>query len=1123
MKTFFLQLFTIAWAVASLTGQSAEAVIEKTGTLHYENTDDFRNQWRVTCPAAEENTSRWVVAADERDGKVLRAGRRGNASAPFEFRVYSPTRQEITVFDVSRAGSLRTYTDFRLVDGPRRPIEAIRVTLALVSPDGSHSYTACVYANNDMFNKSSLRIDKLNFNSGELEHGKYKDNILFTKLDNSLKQENWYRFEFTMTRKNATERSPVNLTVCVYELENGQKGGKRGRLLKSATADLMPNLGKYVQFGMIGYTTAPYCLYTDNFGAENSIEAVETVKAKKDKPDAPISETTKNLINSMMNRRHEYKKGSGNIVLAQDGKEKAVIVISLTAPAPVRFAAQELEFFLNKLTGARFKTVSEIPAGGSAIILGDTPEARKAGIDVQKIARDGFQIIAQDNKIFIAGKDDSSARSEVLFKLATLPDDHRRHPGLEPHEWTFERGTLYGVYQFIEMLGVRWFMPGPKGLVIPEEKNLQIPAFSMLEEPTFSERRISPRWWEDSRLFSRYSKGPPVDPIKVFDDLQFTHKANIVWVLRMKGSSMIYPLNHRPPNNQFEERFGKTHPEYFSLWRGKRDLKSEGHTGRSGELCYSSEGMYQETIKDVDAFFAGKPASERGLTSHYYSSNQGWAPAANYGKMVSMLPHDVYKPCECDKCKGKIAYNRGQGQMSELVWNFVARVAEHVEKRWPGHLVSCLAYSSYVALPLTLERLPDNVVVGICPSGVYLQNPEKYKAVFDLAKSWKTMSNAPMAFWSPLLSRWTRNIDLYAVPMQIPHFHKKLIKDLSGYGRIMYLEMEADNYVFEHLNRYIIMKLLYNPDLDVDLLIDDYCRKFYGPAADIMRGVISDIEKRCNLIGVEDAPRWKIWSSPDIFGPEVMKNYRAGMNDAENLVKETKYAEPVRLFSTHFIGYMEQGFNAFQAIAEGAKERTRLAQTRRNMQMTIPFVGDRKQMLSLPLMGASDYPDFQGSSVELGYDNKFLYLKLVAFENKLKDLKADCKDDKGPVWSDDCFEVMLAPPDSRSYYQIVVNGNGACQVLLHMGDGNRDKLIKPENFKVKVTPRIAYDESIWDVEMEIPLAQFPQEYFTAPWRFNVFRSRYLNSANACQGSGIYLTELNFHKFDEYPKLIFGGK
>ena len=95
-----------------------------------------------------------------------------------------------------------------------------------------------------------------------------------------------------------------------------------------------------------------------------------------------------------MNRKNIYKKGKETVVLARNGTAEFVIVQPADASNPVRFAAQELKQHLDKITGANFQIVSKVPAGKKGIFLGDTPEAVKAGINVKKIARDGFRIIA---------------------------------------------------------------------------------------------------------------------------------------------------------------------------------------------------------------------------------------------------------------------------------------------------------------------------------------------------------------------------------------------------------------------------------------------------------------------------------------------------------------------------------------------------------------------------------------------------------------------------------------------------------------------------------------------------------------------------------------------------------
>jgi len=147
-----------------------------------------------------------------------------------------------------------------------------------------------------------------------------------------------------------------------------------------------------------------------------------------------------------------------SVLIAVNGKAHAVIVIAEDAPKPVQFAGQELRTHLNAMTGGNFKIVGEAPELDSAILLGDTPTAREAGIDASKIARDGYVVKSVGNRIYIVGRDDPSPRGDVRAKLDAI------HPkagfqglkkAISPDVWAFERGTLYGTYRFLEELGVR--------------------------------------------------------------------------------------------------------------------------------------------------------------------------------------------------------------------------------------------------------------------------------------------------------------------------------------------------------------------------------------------------------------------------------------------------------------------------------------------------------------------------------------------------------------------------------------------------------------------------------------------------------------------------------------------
>ena len=143
------------------------------------------------------------------------------------------------------------------------------------------------------------------------------------------------------------------------------------------------------------------------------------------------------------------------------------IVVREDAPSATRLAADELNFFLRKSLGASLPIVSSQTHGKTAIILGgDAPPS---------LGRDGYVIEAVSNVLRIVGHDDAI----VTHALAAAP-------------WQpcFRRGTLFGVYAFLERFaGVRMYFPGELGTCIPKTESLTIPEIRIEESPTFSVRR----------------------------------------------------------------------------------------------------------------------------------------------------------------------------------------------------------------------------------------------------------------------------------------------------------------------------------------------------------------------------------------------------------------------------------------------------------------------------------------------------------------------------------------------------------------------------------------------------------------------------------------------------------
>ncbi|MFW6060071.1 MAG: DUF4838 domain-containing protein [Phycisphaeraceae bacterium] len=614
------------------------------------------------------------------------------------------------------------------------------------------------------------------------------------------------------------------------------------------------------------------------------------------------------------------------LTLASDGEARAVIVIGDEPNPVVRFAAQELANKLQAITGAEFRIVAEPPEDGAAIVLGDQPATREAGIDVRELPRDAYVIRTRDQRLFIAGRDEPGERAEQLFDLLAdteVGDRSRRalRDQYNPARWDFQRATAFGVYDFLQQLGARWFFPGPDGEILPERRTLTIEPTDRRETPAFEMRYVG---------HQHYRKNQVYNDAQEYKAMDWTAEADMLFSLRQRQSTRWLAFNHRPTRHQWEERFGETHPEYFALLKsGKRDLQRLHDDGKHrGHLCYTNAGMFEETLKDARAFFAGEHATTRGIEpandSDALESNNGWNVRATYGDTFSLLPQDGFTACEHDACQQLVGDDRpdSNGWHSELVWSFVERVARELRDEFPDKKLTNLAYASYTAPPEDIDRLPDNVIVGFVPriSGrfyTYIDDAQ-HQRYAELMRQWNDVADGPLLVWMNHMYR-TKRPARHGVPMILPDVQArfaKLWRDQNA--RWTYNVYERQDPFMSHLGRYVWYRLLWNPDENVDALIDDYVARLYGPAASPMGRIIEDVRARSIAIAETDAGQIDIWSKH--YSAAVLDDYQRWHAEAVDAAEGTQHAGAVEMFGRYFLERMRAGRGWYERNIEAVVE-----------------------------------------------------------------------------------------------------------------------------------------------------------------------------------------------------------
>jgi hypothetical protein len=211
--------------------------------------------------------------------------------------------------------------------------------------------------------------------------------------------------------------------------------------------------------------------------------------------------------------------------VVQDGRSDYKIVIPSQSIPSEKYAAEELQAYLEKMTGAKLPIITDAETSSRhEIVLGETsrPGIAKAKAKYGGYGTDGFRLATEGSRLFITGG--------------------------RP------RGTLNGVYSLLEeQLGVRWFTPELEE--VPKTPQIYLRKLNETKLPALEYREVF--WTEMMR-----------DP--VFAARHRLNGQHYKLTEKQGGSFAIYfPFVHSfdslIPPSLFEE-----HPEYFPMIDGKR-------------------------------------------------------------------------------------------------------------------------------------------------------------------------------------------------------------------------------------------------------------------------------------------------------------------------------------------------------------------------------------------------------------------------------------------------------------------------------------------------------------------------------------------------------------------------
>ena len=277
------------------------------------------------------------------------------------------------------------------------------------------------------------------------------------------------------------------------------------------------------------------------------------------------------------------------------------------------------------------------------------------------------------------------------------------------------------------------------------------------------------------------------------DKLKVTNEAFPKYV----PSARVHTFHRFLPYEVFYDK----NPEYYALRNGKR---------LPTQLCLTNTDVLKIVKDSVNSFFNKFPNSD----------------------VISVSQDDNTQYCQCDKCS-KI--DNQEGSPAGTMIHFVNAVAES----FPNKTISTLAYQ-YTRKPPKVKPI-ENVLITLCSIECNRSVP--------IELGCKDFSS-DLKGWSQL----TDNIRIWDYTTQFTNF----LAPFPNWGTIKpNINLFVDNnakWIFEQhsnndselfeLRSYIMAKLLWNPNLDFQTLLNEFNNKYYGNGGKYISEYVNSIQNQ---------------------------------------------------------------------------------------------------------------------------------------------------------------------------------------------------------------------------------------------------------------------------------------
>ena len=724
------------------------------------------------------------------------------------------------------------------------------------------------------------------------------------------------------------------------------------------------------------------------------------------------------------------KFGNGKpLVICENGKPKIKIIAPFkykkkTYGKYYRDIAKEIKYFLDLATGLNFEIIDD-PGNTKikGIYIGPlaNPLSQKLYKQAQKGKDESFMIKSFKNGLMIAGKD-------AVSKYGFDGVKDKRYKIMRTECKYCIRGTYFGALDILErFIGIRCYSPGRVGTYVPPLKGrtVKIPDMSYADAPVFGSRIFGNSNGGFTAVGKRYQKT--------------SYRRGRIWGDRRRESAASMVIGNH--TDCFWEEFYLDKPNFFALRKdGTRMVGKRGP--QSSQRCYTDEEGFQQHMKNIDNWYK---YGDRTGKEYRTFTRRHTTPNRQY---IYWLPNDGYPGCFCKKCKKLVAkYPKHLAPKIIQEYYYLGKLSEYARKKWPGKIIDFDMYSQ-PEIPKEFRHLfPKNIQITKVFNGYGLEAFWKEKKYLDYAenliKDLNKLSCKKMIFWShyPIKPREAIGIDMPAmVPHYLVDFYRKHKNDIGGAT----VNLRSQSYAHDTYIIYLYQSLLWNPDVDPDAMLDEFCSLIYGPAAKEM------LEYYKLLIKSWENTRWS--NTPDIvlYGAKTLvkalpenlyweETYPTAVREElQNLLRtawsktkpNTIYHERMQFMNDATAKFFKLGHN-FDTLEKMV--------TKSNKAPKIKIDGNLQEWAEIKPIILKESTTGKDAKIKTEFfianDDKNIYIAGKVYEPEKMILpKGKVPHDSPKVYQNDSIEVFFSPVKlgdaeakfnkASRFYQIIMNANG---------------------------------------------------------------------------------------------------